>query len=153
MKTLGWRAHHTGEVLNMYRGKITEIKVQSRSKFCSCCSQITPATFRKILLVSIKFLSAILGPEMAAPILWVSGKNCVLSAGKPMSIKFLVLVGGGGILGFGGGGKCRFYFYGHEDFLQHNNYVTFSLYRAIGRGGFGSQTADDPPPRQPPELP
>ena len=35
-----------------------------------------------------------------------------------MSIKFLVL-GGGGILGFlggGGGGECRFYFYGREDF-------------------------------------
>ena len=34
-----------------------------------------------------------------------------------MSIKFLVLGGGGGILGFGGG-KCRFYFYGCEDFLR-----------------------------------
>ena len=33
-----------------------------------------------------------------------------------MPIKFLVL-GGGGILGFfGGGGKCRSYFYGIEDF-------------------------------------
>ena len=34
---------------------------------------------------------------------------------KPMSIKFLVL-GGGGYFGFWGGGKCRFYFYGREDF-------------------------------------
>ena len=33
-----------------------------------------------------------------------------------MSIKFLVL-GGGGILGLGGG-KCRFYFYGHGDFSE-----------------------------------
>ena len=32
-----------------------------------------------------------------------------------MSIEFLVL-GGGGILGFFGGGECRFYFYGREDF-------------------------------------
>ena len=30
-----------------------------------------------------------------------------------MSIKFLVL--GGGIFGFGGGGECRFYFYGRAD--------------------------------------
>ena len=30
--------------------------------------------FRKILLVSVKFVSAILGPEMAAPILWTPGK-------------------------------------------------------------------------------
>ena len=29
--------------------------------------------FRKVL-VSVKFVSAILGPEMAAPILWTTGK-------------------------------------------------------------------------------
>ena len=40
-------------------------------------------------------------------------KKCVLSAGKPMSIKFRVFGGGGGL---GGWGKCRFYFYGREDF-------------------------------------
>ena len=34
-----------------------------------------------------------------------------------MSIKFLVL-GGGGNWFFGGGGKCRFYFYGREDFSE-----------------------------------
>ena len=64
--------------------------------------------------MSVKFLSAILGQEMAAPILWTPGK-CVRSAGKAMSIKFLVL-GGGGYFGFWGGGSGRFYFYGREDF-------------------------------------
>ena len=36
-----------------------------------------------------------------------------------MSIKFLVS-GGGGVLWVlgGGGGKCRFYFYGREDFSE-----------------------------------
>ena len=54
--------------------------------------------FVRKILVSVNFLSAILGPEMAAPIY-----------GKTMSINFLVL--GGGYFGFwGGGGKCRFYF-------------------------------------------
>ena len=44
-------------------------------------------------------------------------KKSVLSAGKALvSIKFLVLGGGGGILGLGGGGQCRFYFYGRGDF-------------------------------------
>ena len=66
----------------------------------------------KILLVSVKFVSVILGPEMGAPILWTPGKNVVLSAGKTMSIKFLVLGGGGGILGFGGGGSADFIFFG-----------------------------------------
>ena len=57
---------------------------------------------RKIL-VSVKFLSALLGPEMGASILWTPGK-CVLSAGKkPMSIKFLILGGGGGFGVLGGG--------------------------------------------------
>ena len=36
-----------------------------------------------------------------------------------MRIKFLVSGGGGVILGFLGGGKCRFYFYGREDFSDH----------------------------------
>ena len=43
-------------------------------------------------------------------------KKSVRSEGKTMSIKFLVL-GGGGFWVSGGGGKCRFYFYGREDFL------------------------------------
>ena len=58
--------------------------------------------FRKIL-VSVKFVSAILGPEMAAPILWTRGKIAFFLQENLVSIKFLVL-GGGGILGFGGGG-------------------------------------------------
>ena len=69
--------------------------------------------FQKIL-VSVKFLSAVLGPEMAAPILWTPGKMRLFCRKTSMSIKFLVL--GGGILGSFGGGKCRFYFYGREDF-------------------------------------
>ena len=39
-----------------------------------------------------------------------------------MSIKFLVL-GGGGNLVFLGGGECRFYFYGREDFSDHYNWA------------------------------
>ena len=38
--------------------------------------------FRKIP-VSVKFLSAILGPEMAAPILWTPGKNASVLQEKP----------------------------------------------------------------------
>ena len=55
--------------------------------------------FRKIL-VSVKFVSAILGPDMGAPILWTPGKNAFFLQEKPMSIKFLVL-GGGWVLGGG----------------------------------------------------
>ena len=47
-------------------------------------------------------------------------KKNVRSAGKTMSIKFLVL--GGGILGlyfgFGGGGEVPIYFCGREDFSE-----------------------------------
>ena len=63
--------------------------------------RVTGLNFRKIP-VSVKFVSAILGPEMGASILWTPGKT--------MSTKFLVL-GGGGILGlFFGGGEGRFYY-------------------------------------------
>ena len=67
------------------------------------------------ILVSVKCLSAILGPEMAN--FMDAWKKSVRSAGKAMSIKFLVL-GGGVFWVFGGGGKCRFYFYGREDFSE-----------------------------------
>ena len=43
-------------------------------------------------------------------------KNGVLSAGKPMSINFLVL-GGGGILGFGGGGEVPILFLWAQGFF------------------------------------
>ena len=44
-------------------------------------------------------------------------KNALFLQEKPMSIKFLVL-GGGGYFGFWGGGGCRFYFYGRADFSE-----------------------------------
>ena len=43
-------------------------------------------------------------------------EKCVLSAGKTMSIKFLVL--GGGDLGFFGGGSASFIFMGARIFLN-----------------------------------
>ena len=45
-------------------------------------------------------------------------KKCVLSAGKNPTQKIPRFRGGGGILGFLEGGKCRFYFYGREDFSE-----------------------------------
>ena len=68
--------------------------------------------------MSVKFVSAILGPKMAAPILWTPVKKGVLSAGKPMSIKFRVLAGG---LGGGGGGSADFIFMGARIFLKECN--------------------------------
>ena len=50
--------------------------------------------------MSVKFLSAILGPEMAAPIVWAPGK-CVLSAGKTHVHKIIPFRGG--YFGFLGG--------------------------------------------------
>ena len=56
---------------------------------------------RKIL-VSVKFVSAILGPEMAAPILWTPGK--MRSFCRKTCVHKIPRFFGGGILGFGGGG-------------------------------------------------
>ena len=50
--------------------------------------------FRKIL-VSVKFVSAILGPEMAAPILWAPGKMRSFCRKKAMSVKIPPFKGGG----------------------------------------------------------
>ena len=69
-----------------------------------------------------KFLPAILGPEIAAPILWASGKIAFFLHGNPHAHKIPRFRGGGGIGIFfgGGGGKCRFYFYGREDFSERS---------------------------------
>ena len=73
--------------------------------------------FRKILLVSVKFVSAILGPEMAAPILWTPEKRRPFC--RKSHVHEIPRFRGGGILGFWGGGECRFYFYGRADFSEY----------------------------------
>ena len=66
----------------------------------------------RIILVSVKFVSAILGPEMGAPILWTPEKNACFLQEKPCPQNSPFL---GGFWG-GRGGECRFYFYGRADF-------------------------------------
>ena len=80
------------------------------------CLDVALMFVRKILM-SVKFLSAILGPEMAAPILWTPGKNAFFLQEKPVSIKFLVL-GGGVFWVFWGGGSADFIFMGARIFLK-----------------------------------
>ena len=79
----------------------------------SCCTSLPTLGIRKIR-VSVKYLSAILGPETGAQFYGRLEFLISFCRTTSMSIKFLVL--GGGILGFGGGGECRFYFYGRGDF-------------------------------------
>ena len=69
--------------------------------------------FQKIrkILVSVKFVSAILGPEMAAPILWTTGKNALFLQEKTYVHK-IPRFRGGGYFGFGGGGSADFIFMG-----------------------------------------
>ena len=64
--------------------------------------------------MSVKCLSAILGLEMGCVNFMDAWKNAFFLQEKPMSIKFLVL-GGGGVFWVFGGGECRFYFYGRAD--------------------------------------
>ena len=70
---------------------------------------------RKIL-VSVKFVSAILGPETAAPILWTPGK--MRSFCRKTCVHIIPRFRGGGILGLGGrGGSADFIFMGARIFL------------------------------------
>ena len=52
--------------------------------------------------MSVKFVSVILGPEMAAPILWTPGKNAFFL--QETHVHKIPRFRGGGILGFFGGG-------------------------------------------------
>ena len=66
--------------------------------------------------MSVEFVSAILGPEMAAPILWTPGKMRPFC--RKNHVHKIPRFRGGGFWVLGGGGKCRFYFYGREDFSE-----------------------------------
>ena len=76
----------------------------------NACNYVMPL-IRKIL-VSVKIVSAILGPEMVAPILWTPGK--MRSFCRKTHVHKIPRLGGG----VWGGGKCRFYSYGREDFSE-----------------------------------
>ena len=102
--------------------------------------------------MSIKFPPVILGPDMAAPILWAPGIFWLFLLENPMPIKFLLL-GGEGVLGFfrRGGGSANFIFMGvgifpiEENMLQCENFGAHDMQkrqgesekkRQIGRSGF-----------------
>ena len=71
---------------------------------------------RKIL-VSIKYLSAILGPEMAAPIIWGPGKMRSFCR-KTLHVHKIPRFGGGVFWAFGGGSADFINFHGREDFSE-----------------------------------
>ena len=73
-------------------------------------------------MVSKKFPPAILGPEMAAPILWAPGIFWFFLLENPHAHK-IPLFRGGGVMGFfgRGGWKCQFYFYGRGDFSEQSS--------------------------------
>ena len=81
--------------------------------------------------MSVKFLSAILAPEMGASILWTPGKMRSFCRKRPMSIKFLVL--GGGVFWVLEGGGADFIFMGAgiflTDFREGDEDSNDSLYR------------------------
>ena len=74
--------------------------IQSDAHFWA---EVILTIFRKIL-VSVKFVSAILGPEMAAPIFFGRLEKCVRSAGKSHVHKIPRFRGGGNFGVLGGGG-------------------------------------------------
>ena len=66
--------------------------------------------------MSVKFVSAILGPEMAAPILWTPGK--MRSFCRKTHVHKIPRLGGGG---WGGGEVPIFFFMGARIFLKLNH--------------------------------
>ena len=81
------------------------------------CPSCGAPKIRKIP-VSVNFLSTILGPEMAAPILWVPGISVFFLQENLHVHKIPRFFGGVFWFFFGGGGKCLFYFYGRRDFSE-----------------------------------
>ena len=73
--------------------------------------------------MSVIFPPAILGPEMAVPILWAPGIFWFFLLENTMPIKVLAVGGRFGFLGRGGGWKCQFYFYGRGDFSDDSRHL------------------------------
>ena len=92
--------------------------------------------------MSIKFLPAILGPEMAAPILWAPGIFWFFLLENPRAHKIPPVMGGG-VLGFfrRGGGRADFIFMGVGRKLVKGKEVSSrrsSTCSAFFWGGFGA---------------
>ena len=98
-------------------------------------------------LVSAKFLSAILGPEMAAPILWAPRISALFLQENLHVHKIPRFRGGGrGILGFeGGGGSANFIFMGAGIFLR---ICTFKNQKNSVFGRFSSVASALPPQKR-----
>ena len=75
----------------------------------------SPLSWIRKILVSVKFLSAILGPEMAAPILWTSGK--MRSFCRKTHVHKIPPFRGGGLFWVLEGGSADFIFMGARIFL------------------------------------
>ena len=67
--------HFDGAQRAMQKGETSFLKAQIKVRFDGTLIRKVP--------VSVKFLSAILGPEMAAPILWTPGKNAFFLQENP----------------------------------------------------------------------
>ena len=89
---------------------------------------------RKILLVSVKLFARNSGAGNGCANFMDAWKKCGLSAGKT-HVHNIPRFRGGGYFGFGGGGgKCRFYFYGRADFsVQGTSAKTTLLETALLR--------------------
>ena len=87
-------------------------------------------SFIRKILVSVKFFSAILGPEMAAPILWTPGK--MRSFCRKNHVHKIRVLGGGVYFGFfGGGGSADFIFMGAQIFLIFRLQLEASCYSQL----------------------
>ena len=103
--------------------QLLHINIQPRSFqcmqsiFCMVSRQMSyPENIRKVL-VSVKFLSAILGPEKAAPILWTPRISAFFLQEKNLHVHKIPRCSGGFWVG-GGRGSADFIFMGAEIFLM-----------------------------------
>ena len=101
--------------------------------------------------MSVIFPHAILGPELAASILWAPGTFQFFLRENPHAHKILCFWGGGLRFLAREGWKCQSYFHGHRDFLALTKSVwDFQVYSqtfpscdlkiALGNEGKGTRT-------------
>ena len=104
-------------------------------------------TIRKIL-VSVKFVSAILGPEMAAPVLWTPEK--MRSFCRKTYVNKIPRFKGGGILGLRGGEVPILFLWARGSFWNNDRNAFFERQRFRTQGPksqpFLGLSIREPPP-------
>ena len=134
----------------MYRGG-SRIRPKKIRKMPSGRYRYKNLLFQRKIPVSVKFVSAIPGPESAALVLWTPGK--MRSFCRKTYVHKIPRFRGGVFLGLGGGGSADFIFMGARILLKEGVFIEKGPFFHGKGASRAPQTQTPPPPPAPSPSP